>query len=87
MWCVPVQIRGEGGVFCYRGLQDIGASSVAKQEVAARPGDLPIRRRSRGWRPVCSGEHGGVDLGCTKMTRFVKKVFKATGMQIGRAHV
>ena len=30
---------------------------------------------------MSSGEHGGDDLGCTKIPRFVKKVRKTAGMR------
>ena len=65
----------------YQGDRLVEVDMVAKQEVAARPCDPAIPRRSRGWQPVSSGEHGGDDLGCTKMTCFIKKVRMATRMR------
>ena len=74
--CVPAETEGGGGGFCYLGMQDVEADSVAKQEVAARPGTPSIPRRSWGRRRPAAVDDARVDLGNKKVPHLVKKMRK-----------
>ena len=81
--CVPMKTEGGGGGFCYRGLQDVGVSSVARGASSMCTGTAGIPRRScsRGrWLRVA---YGRVVLRAKQVPKLVKKLRTVEKMRKG----